>query len=109
MALRLPSGAERVHFDGATILPGLIDCRVHLSDAGLPDATIQDRDPPALRSFRVAAHAHGIEGIRRAVEAGVDTIEHGTHLGLLLYIAWVYAIRAGLVKAEAGPEVSRAI
>jgi imidazolonepropionase-like amidohydrolase len=29
---------------------------------------------------RVAAHAHGIEGIRRAVEAGVDTIEHGTHL-----------------------------
>jgi imidazolonepropionase-like amidohydrolase len=29
---------------------------------------------------RVAAHAHGIEGLRRAVEAGVDTIEHGTHL-----------------------------
>jgi imidazolonepropionase-like amidohydrolase len=29
---------------------------------------------------RVAAHAHGIEGIRRAVAAGVDTIEHGTHL-----------------------------
>ncbi len=25
---------------------------------------------------RVAAHAHGIEGIRRAVEAGVSTIEH---------------------------------
>src|SRR6202035_1757685 len=24
----------------------------------------------------VAAHAHGIEGIRRAVEAGVTTIEH---------------------------------
>jgi imidazolonepropionase-like amidohydrolase len=30
--------------------------------------------------LRVAAHAHGIEGIVRAVEAGVDTIEHGTHL-----------------------------
>lgn len=27
---------------------------------------------------RVAAHAHGVEGIRRAVEAGVDTIEHCT-------------------------------
>ncbi len=25
---------------------------------------------------RVAAHAHGVEGIRRAVDAGVDTIEH---------------------------------
>jgi imidazolonepropionase-like amidohydrolase len=30
--------------------------------------------------LRVAAHAHGIEGIARAVEVGVDTIEHGTHL-----------------------------
>jgi imidazolonepropionase-like amidohydrolase len=29
---------------------------------------------------RVAAHAHGIEGIRNAVAAGVDTIEHGTYL-----------------------------
>jgi imidazolonepropionase-like amidohydrolase len=30
--------------------------------------------------LRIAAHAHGVEGIARAVEAGVDTIEHGTHL-----------------------------
>jgi imidazolonepropionase-like amidohydrolase len=30
--------------------------------------------------FRVAAHAHGTEGIKRAVRAGVDTIEHGTFL-----------------------------
>jgi imidazolonepropionase-like amidohydrolase len=29
---------------------------------------------------RVAAHAHGIEGIRNAAAAGVDTIEHGTYL-----------------------------
>lgn len=28
--------------------------------------------------FRVAAHAHGAEGMRRAVLAGVDSIEHGT-------------------------------
>jgi imidazolonepropionase-like amidohydrolase len=28
--------------------------------------------------FRVAAHAHGVEGIKRAVRAGVDSIEHGT-------------------------------
>ncbi len=28
--------------------------------------------------FRVAAHAHGAEGMRRAVVAGVDSIEHGT-------------------------------
>jgi len=30
--------------------------------------------------FTVAAHAHGAEAIRRAVIAGVDSIEHGTYL-----------------------------
>ena len=30
--------------------------------------------------YRVAAHAHGEEGMKRAVEAGVTSIEHGTHL-----------------------------
>jgi len=29
---------------------------------------------------RVAAHAHGIDGIRKAVQAGAHTIEHGTFL-----------------------------
>ena len=28
--------------------------------------------------FRVAAHAHGNEGIKRAVRAGIDSVEHGT-------------------------------
>ena len=28
--------------------------------------------------FRVAAHAHGAEGLKRALRAGVDSIEHGT-------------------------------
>jgi imidazolonepropionase-like amidohydrolase len=28
--------------------------------------------------FRVAAHAHGAEGVKRALRAGVDSIEHGT-------------------------------
>lgn len=30
--------------------------------------------------MHVAAHAHGTEGMKRAVEAGVLTIEHGTHM-----------------------------
>lgn len=30
--------------------------------------------------MHVAAHAHGEEGMKRAVEAGVLTIEHGTHM-----------------------------
>jgi imidazolonepropionase-like amidohydrolase len=63
-----PSGTERVPFDGGTILPGLVDCHVHLSDAGLPDATVQDDDPPALRSLRIAEHA------RRTLAAGFTTV-----------------------------------
>lgn len=30
--------------------------------------------------FRVAAHAHGLEGMKRAIRAGVSSIEHGTFL-----------------------------
>jgi imidazolonepropionase-like amidohydrolase len=30
--------------------------------------------------FHVAAHAHGLEGIERAVRAGVTSIEHGTYM-----------------------------
>jgi imidazolonepropionase-like amidohydrolase len=30
--------------------------------------------------LKVAAHAHGAEGMRRAVEGGVATIEHGTYI-----------------------------
>jgi len=30
--------------------------------------------------YRVAAHAHGAEGMKRAVVAGVTSIEHGTHM-----------------------------
>ncbi|MCB1684490.1 MAG: amidohydrolase family protein [Pseudomonadales bacterium] len=30
--------------------------------------------------FKVAAHAHGAEGMRRAVLGGVDSIEHGTYM-----------------------------
>src|SRR5256885_7429205 len=58
----------RVEFAGATILPGLIDCHVHLVDAGLPDATVQDADPVALRVLRLAEHA------RATLLAGVTTV-----------------------------------
>lgn len=31
-------------------------------------------------NFTVAVHAHGAEGMKRAVEAGVDSVEHGTYM-----------------------------
>ncbi|MFC4447964.1 metal-dependent hydrolase family protein [Halorussus aquaticus] len=52
-----------------------------------PDsAAFTDEEMAALvdeahrRGVHVAAHAHGAAGARAAVEAGVDTIEHGTFL-----------------------------
>ncbi len=57
--------------------------------------------------FKVAVHAHGAEGIKRAVRGGVDTIEHGTYLddeGMKLMKqkgAWlVPTISAGKFVAE---------
>jgi imidazolonepropionase-like amidohydrolase len=37
-------------------------------------------DEARKRGQRVAAHAHGLEGIRNAVLAGVHSIEHGSYL-----------------------------
>lgn len=37
-------------------------------------------DEAHARKRKVAAHAHGAEGARRAVKAGVDSIEHGSFL-----------------------------
>lgn len=30
--------------------------------------------------FRVAAHAHGVKGMERAIRAGIDSVEHGTFM-----------------------------
>ena len=57
--------------------------------------------------FKVAAHAHGDEGMRRAVAAGVDSIEHGTYMSLATMrlmretgTAFVPTIIAGKFVAE---------
>jgi len=58
-----------------------------LVESGSPGATHFNVDEmqalmEEARKFgkRVAMHAHGIDGIRKAVAAGVDTLEHGTYL-----------------------------
>jgi len=63
-----PADAERIDFPNATITPGLIDCHIHLSDAGLADASAQDSDPSGLRILRMAEHA------RRTLSAGFTTV-----------------------------------
>ena len=61
--------------------------------------------------FRVAAHAHGAEGMKRAIRAGVDSIEHGTFMDdetIALFKkhgAWyVPTISAGRYVAEKSKE-----
>ncbi len=73
---QLKKGADllKVMATGAIMNPG-----------GVPGATQPDEEE--LRAIvreakkldkKVAAHAHGAEGIKNAIRAGVDTIEHGT-------------------------------
>ncbi len=54
------------------------------SDAGAASYTRKEIeaavDEARKRGQRVAAHAHGLEGIRNAVLAGVHSIEHGSYL-----------------------------
>jgi len=58
-----------------------------LVESGVPGATHFNEDEiqalvQEAEKFgrRVAAHAHGADGIRKALQAGVNTIEHGTFL-----------------------------
>jgi imidazolonepropionase-like amidohydrolase len=90
-AARAP-GASQVAFAGATILPGLIDCHVHLVDEGVADATTRDAEPAAMRVLRTADHA------RRTVEAGFTSVRDvggREHLEFGVRMA----ARAGLIRA----------
>ena len=56
----------------------------HKSDPGAEELTFEELSAAVgeakKRGLRVAAHAHGAEGIRNAVRAGVASIEHGTFI-----------------------------
>lgn len=69
-----------------------------LVESGIPGTTHFNEDEvqalvDEAKKFgkRVAMHAHGIDGIRKAVYAGVNTLEHGTYLfqdpGVIQYMA----------------------
>lgn len=64
-----PRGAVRIDGRGLTLLPGLMDCHVHLCLGGEPDVvqTIQ-QDDPALTLLKAARYA------RQTLEAGFTTV-----------------------------------
>lgn len=63
---------------------------------------------------KTAAHAHGAEGAKRAIRAGIDSIEHGTFLddeALRMmrehgtYLVPTLAVRAGIAESKFPPRV----
>jgi len=79
--------AIRQHYkDGVDLIKimpsgGVLDESSSVDNAQLTEAELQALVTAAKDyGFPVAAHAHGAEAIRRAVLAGVDSIEHGTFM-----------------------------
>jgi imidazolonepropionase-like amidohydrolase len=79
--------AVREQLKGGADLIKVLATGAVLDERGIPGAA--EFNPDELRAAvdearkfgkHVAAHAHGIDGIRNAVAAGVRTIEHGTYL-----------------------------
>jgi len=74
----LSNGADliKVIATGAVLTNGTEPGAPEFSEAEIRAAV----DEAKLRGVFVAAHAHGAEGIKRAVRAGVRTIEHASYL-----------------------------
>jgi imidazolonepropionase-like amidohydrolase len=66
--------AIKVVVSGGGLTPGTRPDRAELTSSIVRAAVAVGRE----RDVRVAAHAHATAAIRRAVDAGVDTIEHGS-------------------------------
>jgi imidazolonepropionase-like amidohydrolase len=72
----LHGGADfiKVIATGAVLTKGTVPSAPEFSEAEIRAAV----EEAALYETHVAAHAHGAEGIKRAVRAGVRSIEHGS-------------------------------
>lgn len=72
----LHGGADfiKVVATGAVLTEGTVPGAPELSEAQIVAAV----EEAALYDTHVAAHAHGAEGIKRAVRAGIRSIEHGS-------------------------------
>ena len=72
----LHGGADfiKVIATGAVLTEGTVPAAPEFSEAEIRAAV----EEAALYGTHVAAHAHGAEGIKRAVRAGVRSIEHGS-------------------------------
>ena len=88
--LEVPASTTVVDCAGRYILPGLIDCHVHLTSGGDP-AELTNRDATAARAWRAASNA------RKTLLAGFTTVRDlGAPEQLNIHLA--KAVEAGLVE-----------
>ncbi|MCC6139221.1 MAG: amidohydrolase family protein [Nitrospira sp.] len=67
--MTIPKGVTKIDGRGLTVIPGLIDCHVHLCLGGEPDvvATVES-DAPSMTLLKSARHA------RHTIESGFTTV-----------------------------------
>ncbi len=91
-----PEGAQIIYGEGKTVLPGLIDCHIHIVLDGAPDHSVRGlKDPLSMKTIKAVEH------ISRYLPAGFTTIcDEGSpeYLGVSLR----NAIEAGIIE---GPRV----
>jgi imidazolonepropionase-like amidohydrolase len=76
--LRYKQGARTIKIMASA---GVLSLETHSGNPQMTEAEIRAVVETAHDyELRVAAHAHGAESIKRAVRAGVDSIEHGTFM-----------------------------
>lgn len=81
--VKVPRDAERIDAEGLTLLPGLIDCHVHLTNLGEGiDFARELTTPPTLELMRA------VRAARRTLDAGFTTVRDasGTPAGVRMAI-----------------------
>jgi len=105
--LEMKAGADvvKIMATGGSLTPGCVADLIQFSADEMIPAVKEAHD----HGLKVAAHANALQGIRNAVEAGVDSIEHGSYtdreLMALMQIKgtwWVPTMTPALVILE-GP------
>lgn len=90
--IRIPAGAEVIDVRGKTVMPGMIDCHVHISITTM-DVERRLMTPRTVEIFQAA------EMMRRTLHAGFTTVRDA---GTLKDVGFRQAVEMGLVE---GPRV----
>ena len=105
---QIQAGADLIKFiaTGGVLTPGTSPGSAQLT----PDELKAGVDEAARAGRRVAAHAHGAEGMKNALRAGVQSIEHGTLLddeAIALFLTHGTFLVPTLSAIQSGCEMGR--